>query len=261
VSLRFARDISFSGFGVTSTGATAIRIVSSSATIVECDIGGAPGGGLEITGVSSVDVIATNVHGNAAAGITLSRGSSLLLEQSTVSGNGAGIWANSSEIEVSNGSINDNRSVGLNLHGGTHVRLGGGSSVSGNAAEGLGLSEGSSALVVDSSISHNLGGGIYADNSSSVKVMNADISWNHGQGIDLSAGASLTSRSPGPTVISNNGGYGISTQVSSFTLGPGDVSIFGNGAGIVCSESRGVCSLSDIVDSVNGCGAGCPDKP
>jgi hypothetical protein len=253
-----ARGVTLNNLRITgSGGGNGVEIVASHVSLGACEIWN-QWMGVNVSALSNVWISNSYLHDNGADGVLVGPGSALDIRDTRIERNGIGIHGSASHLEIISTTIRDSVASGVRAERGTAVRTEGGE-FSGSGEHGLQLDTGSVAEINGGTFTGN-SGGIAGDGNTTVKLYGGvRISDNTAVGIGLSQGGRLITR--GNNVITGNG-QGIGLFLSSFTSYTfEELQVFGNGVGVSCDLSVGVCVPGQISDSISGCGPRCPDQP
>jgi hypothetical protein len=151
---------------------------------------------------SNVGMNSTDVYGHPDSGVAVTDNSVVNITGGSITGNGEGIFGNSSVISVRGTWIGDNDGMGISL-GGSRITLND-VTVSGNGSIGLYLNFTGSAAVYGGAIENNGGSGVLADLHAVFSLDGTRVEGNGNHGIELmrDAGALVLGTSYVPANLS-----------------------------------------------------------
>ena len=171
------------------------------------------GNGMQVQGNASIYLNGAVVERSTYAGSRVGPGGTLHIGREAViktTSNGPALVMESGAAFLDGGQITSNAQVGIHADEGSMVYLDGGASVDGNGGNGLELSAGSSALVVNSKIQSNTGNGVFIGDASAVSFgppnIGGQIINNTGWGIFCAGAPQVPQAIGGPLVGGNLGG-------------------------------------------------------
>ena len=254
-----ARDVSLSNLKITGSPSYVGVIASNSqVTLESCEIWN-KSIGVEMGGLSAVDIRNSQIHDNGG-GISIGAGGVLTIYDTHVDGNNStGIGVTASTLHTVRSTISNN-GLGIELGHGAAVILEH-SDVSWNSpGEGIGAG-GSSVNLTESTLTYNAGAGIWGESTFVLLGGGNTISNNSGGGIALSAGSSLAYRAyTGANVIKDNEGCGLTMIVSSFAIGKGITIEETGSCAISCDTDAAICDPTYVKGAIGGCGDKCPTQ-
>jgi hypothetical protein len=250
-----------------------IRVTARRVTVVGLTLTAGRNG---ITADSAAGITVQNavVQNTGRNGISLIRGSSGIIDGTTVAGSVLnGIAVDASSVTITNSQVAQNARVGINLGDNSSARIGldnannpGGNTISANGGQGIAVGYGSSAIIAMNQITGNGTGGPSAGVgivSASVDIVGGNtISGSSAQGIAVRAG-SVTIGDTGFGVttvntVTGNGSAAAPSGVFGFlgsSLNIRDAVISGNtGGGMILSFRSQAQMMSSTIQNNSGDG-------